>query len=70
MAVEPERDPFFEQYRKLIGRRVVGIVKSPARRLMRELYGLTFDDRTVAWVMCDPEGNGPGFLEIEGGAGG
>ena len=67
MAVEPERDPFFEQYRKLIGRRVVGVVKSPARRTMRELYGLAFDDRTVAWVMCDPEGNGPGFLEIKTG---
>ena len=59
------RDPFIEQYRRLIGRRVVGIVKSPASRIRRALYGLKFDDHTVAWVMCDPDGNGPGFLEIE-----
>lgn len=30
-----------------------------------ELFALGFDDNTTAWILCDPEGNGPGFLEIE-----
>ena len=28
------------------------------------VYGLIFSDSTTAWIMCDPEGNGPGFLDI------
>ena len=28
-------------------------------------YGLKFGNGTVAWVLCDPEGNGPGHLDID-----
>lgn len=27
--------------------------------------GFQLDDDTVVWVLRDPEGNGPGFLEID-----
>lgn len=27
-------------------------------------FGLKFTDGTKAWIMCDPEGNGPGHLDI------
>lgn len=29
-----------------------------------EVYGLEFHDGTKAWIMRDPEGNGPGHLDI------
>lgn len=54
-----------KEYSKLIGKRVKGLVKSPPEMGMKECYGLEFTDGTVAWIMCDPEGNGPGFLAIE-----
>jgi hypothetical protein len=28
-------------------------------------YGLEFTDGSIAWIDCDPEGNGPGFLKIQ-----
>jgi len=31
------------------------------------VYGLEFEDGTTAWILCDPEGNGPGFLDIQEG---
>jgi hypothetical protein len=29
------------------------------------IWGLKFDDGTMAFILCDPEGNGPGHLEIQ-----
>ncbi len=28
------------------------------------IWGLKFNDGTIAWILCDPEGNGPGHLDI------
>ena len=30
-----------------------------------KIYGLVFDDETIAWVMRDTGGNGGGHLEIQ-----
>lgn len=57
-------DAFEKEYGKLVGKKVVGTCKTPPED-GQEVYGLLFDDGTVAWVLQDPEGNGPGFLEIE-----
>lgn len=58
-------DAFEKEYGKLVGKKVVGTCKTPPEDGQEEQYGLLFDDGTVAWVLQDPEGNGPGFLEIE-----
>ena len=29
------------------------------------VFGLEFYDGTIAWILADPEGNGPGHLEIK-----
>lgn len=48
-------------YGKLIGKTVKSIAVDDAN----EYFGLIFNDDTVAWVLRDPEGNGPGYLDIE-----
>ena len=45
---------------KLAGLKVTGTAFDPNEGMV----GLTFSDGTLVWVLCDPEGNGPGFLEI------
>lgn len=50
-----------EHYLKLVGKRIVAIVHDRNG----EYYGLKFDDGSTVWILRDPEGNGPGFLEIE-----
>lgn len=55
-------DWFVKKYSKLIGKQVVQVAKSDDEE---PFYGLVFDDGTVAWIQCDPEGNGPGFLQLQ-----
>ena len=51
--------------KKLIGTQVVGTILTPDE----EAWGLqvrTQDgNELLVWVDCDPEGNGPGWLQIE-----
>ena len=58
-----------ERYiKQLIGKTITHIVKDAHPDTLREFgepyYGLGFSDGTEAWILCDPEGNGPGFLDI------
>ena len=58
-----------EQYMRahlgqLVGRKVIGLVKDPSDEFA-PIWGLRFDDGTMAFILCDPEGNGPGHLAIE-----
>jgi hypothetical protein len=55
-----------EHLGQLIGLRVTGLVYSPGSDTGR-IWGLEFDDKTEAFILCDPEGNGPGHLEIQKG---
>lgn len=66
---------FFSEYSRLVGKRVKRVVKENPRgpraptpdnysSYNRTVFGLEFDDGTTAWIMCDSEGNGPGFLSI------
>ena len=52
-----------KHYAKLVGKTVVGVVKESDDR--EAIYGIKFNDGTIAWVLCDTEGNGPGFLDYE-----
>ena len=58
--------PPFEitHYGKLTGKLVKTIVTDGGSE-GQECFGLKFTDGTIAWIMCDPEGNGPGFLDIQ-----
>ena len=53
---------YFKHYSKLIGKQIKRVVHDDADQVA---FGLEFTDGTIAWIMCDPEGNGPGFLDIE-----
>ena len=58
-------DPYLKEYSKLKGKTVRLVIRDSApAELGGTCYGLEFTDGTLAWIMMDPEGNGPGFLEI------
>ena len=57
-------DAFVKEYTKLVGKKIVKIAKDSDDDI-GAVYGLVFDDGSVAWILCDPEGNGPGFLELQ-----
>lgn len=61
------QDPFVKEYSKLIGKTVKNILIDHSDPTIGQVYGIEFTDGTMAWILCDPEGNGPGFLEIAGG---
>ena len=62
-----------EQLKQLVGFKIVDTVITPDN----SSYGFIVEradeieahvlgpDRKVCWVDCDPEGNGPGWLQIE-----
>ena len=52
---------------QLVGRNVTGLVIDTSHD-MGSIWGLQFDNGLVAFILCDPEGNGPGHLEIQKGA--
>jgi len=63
-AQHSEAEAFAREYRQLIGMTVADVVMTPAS----DFVGLVFTckgKRKIAWVQCDPEGNGHGFLAIE-----
>ena len=49
-------------YQRLLGRRIVQIVESTEHP---PIPGFRLDDGTMVWIQCDPECNGPGYLQIE-----
>ena len=46
--------------------RSTGLVKSPSS-WSDPFWGLQFDNGLTAFILCDPEGNRPGHLEIQKG---
>lgn len=50
---------------QLLGETITGIVYDEAETGTGRLYGLRLTGGKVAWILADPEGNGPGHLEIE-----
>lgn len=54
-----------KRYDKLVGKTLTGVCVDRSDRGIEPVIGLVFGE-TVAWIMCDEEGNGPGVLDIEG----
>ena len=62
-------------YRQLIGHAVVGICCDNEDSFGEATFGLvlmdmrkgskTFGEKKIAWISADPEGNRPGFLDIQ-----
>jgi hypothetical protein len=46
----------------LVGRKIVGLLEDEDDETR---VGFQLDNGMHVWVLQDPEGNGPGFLEIE-----
>jgi hypothetical protein len=60
----PEKvPPEVRYYSALVGKTVKAVVES--RSSGQVCFGLEFTDGTIAWIDCDAEGNGPGFLKIQ-----
>jgi len=62
---DTESDFMSAHLQQLIGLTVVAVVRDGGHAHTDECHGLLFTDGTIAWVMRDPEGNGPGFLDIQ-----
>ena len=58
------QDYYIKEYSQLKGHKVVDIVKDGSDP-DETVYGLVFDNGTVAWIMSDDEGNGSGTLHIQ-----
>ena len=56
------KDFYVNHYGKLKGKTVSDVILDEADRDV--FMGLLFTDGTQAWILCDPEGNGSGFLDI------
>ena len=59
-----ERQFIVKHLAQLVGKTVKNVVHAPAEGYVEEGWGLEFTDGTIAWILCDAEGNGNGWLEI------
>ena len=59
------RDPMVEHLSRLVGKKIIGLAVTDEVPNYDTLYGLRLSGGLIAWIQCDPEGNGPGFLSIE-----
>jgi hypothetical protein len=57
-------DAFEKEYSRLSGKTVRRTVCDDGAGTDK-VYGLEFTDGTIAWILMDCEGNGPGFLEVQ-----
>lgn len=58
-------DYFIKHYKELVGYEVFAVAEDDSDS--EPFYGLVLTknkQKKVAWILQDPEGNGPGFLEI------
>jgi hypothetical protein len=61
-------DPTISHLTQLVGKTIKGICHDNGADPTlggEKIYGLVFDDETIAWVMADTGGNGGGHLEIQ-----
>lgn len=54
-----------KRYDALVGRTLTGVCVDRSDSGIEPVIGLVFGE-TVAWILCDEEGNGPGVLDIVG----
>ena len=50
---------------QLAGKKIVGLIEDKDTSDIGEVVGFELNDGTLVWIMRDPEGNGPGHLDIQ-----
>ena len=55
------QDACLEALMPVVGKRVSSLIKDDSGN-----FGFETEDGTEVWIMCDPEGNGPGFASVTG----
>jgi hypothetical protein len=63
-----KKDYMFEYLEQLLGHTVIRVVKAKDSEYTEGSYGLVLEcngKKKQAWIDQDPEGNGPGHLDIE-----
>lgn len=50
------QDACLEALLPLVGKRIKALIRDDSGN-----FGFETEDGTAVWIMCDPEGNGPGF---------
>jgi len=60
-----ESEWFAENIQEIIGTRIVNAVVSNDKESWGFRVAFPNGKFKIVWVSCDPEGNGPGFLDIE-----
>ena len=53
-----------KRYDTLVGKTLTSVCVDRSDPGIEPVIGLVFGE-TVAWILCDEEGNGPGVLDIE-----
>lgn len=68
MTANIENNYMRKHLQQLLGKTVTGLVVDNSKDTLLDfgepIWGLEFTDGTVVFAMRDPEGNGPGFMEI------
>lgn len=58
-----------EHLKQLVGAKILGVVDDGSKESHDRAYGLRVKKISgqfaIAWILRDPEGNGPGFLDFE-----
>ena len=58
-------DYYMGHFTPIMNKKVIGIVEYPdSGDNLDKMLGLRFEDGTIAWILSDGEGNGPGWLDI------
>ena len=52
---------------QLAGKKIGGLIEDKDTSDIGEVAGFKLNDGTLVWIMRDPEGNGPGHLDIQKG---
>lgn len=53
-----------ERYDALVGKKLTGMCVDNSDPGIEPVVGLKFG-KTIAWILCDEEGNGPGCLDLQ-----
>jgi hypothetical protein len=65
MSADSEHAFHQKHLAQLLNKKVIGLCVDNQSFDDQAVYGLRFSGGLIAWIQCDPEGNGPGFLSIE-----
>jgi len=61
--------PMEKHYRQIVGATITGLACDDTDKDFGDIWALNLRTKdgctAIAWILADPEGNGPGFLAID-----